>query len=190
MNFRSSKSSQKDITNSLTNCDYFQQMEAICIELDRPSKRPVSTVYRVRVRLEKGEKLYWAKVSQDSEQEYQFLESTYDQFRDVPQLSVVKPAAYLSDISALITEHTDGQPLSYYIKRRLNRISALLGEDASLRRYCYMCGKWLALLHGGRLPAPTAAAKRRKRRPTRPVSRQNLIRRRKSIVFIYLEENR
>ena len=153
MKFKSGQDLSKDLMGGLLNCKYFRERNALCVELVRLANRHVSTVYQVRVYLENEERLYWMKVSGGAEQEYRFLESTYEQFRDVPQLSAVKPVTYLEDFGALITEHTDGERLSSRIKRRLNRLSALLGEDERVRRDCYMCGKWLALLHTYELPS-------------------------------------
>ena len=153
MKFKSGQVLPKELMHALLNCEYFRERKAACVNLLRLRKRHVSTVYQLRVWLENGERVYWIKVSRGAEQEYRFLQSAYEQFHDIEQFTVVKPVTYLENFPALITEHTDGELLSSRIKRRLNRVSALIAEDERVRRDCYMCGNWLALLHTYELPS-------------------------------------
>lgn len=142
-----------DLINALLSSEYFRERGAGSVKVLQLANRHVSTIYQVKVSLENGERIYWVKVCRSAEQEYRFLQDTYQQFRDIPRLSVVKPVTYLEDFSSLVTKHTNGELLSSRIKRRLNRLSILLGGNERVRRNCYTCGKWLALLHANELPS-------------------------------------
>jgi hypothetical protein len=97
--------------------------------------------------------LYWIKVSRVAENEYRFLRSAHEHFRDIPNLGVVKPVAYIKESRAVVTEHASGEILSSQIKRRLNILTGLMGDHKNIKQLCYMCGKWLALLHMHELPS-------------------------------------
>jgi len=147
MKFKSRQREFQELFRALLACEYFRERKAVSGELLQYRNRPVSDVYQVRVGFGNGEGLYWIKLSPQAEQEYRFLRSMYERFRGVPRLAVVKPVAYLEDCTALITGHAEGELLSSRIKRRINRVAGVLWRDERLKEDCYMCGKWLALLH-------------------------------------------
>ncbi len=147
MKFKSRQREFQELFRALLASKYFRDRNAVCGELLQYRNRQVSAVYQVRVGFRNGEGLYWIKVSPMAQLEYRFLRSVYERFRGVPRLAVVKPVAYLEDCTALIIGHAEGKLLSYRIKRRQNRMAGVLWQDERLKEDCYMCGKWLALLH-------------------------------------------
>jgi len=153
MGFKPAWLACEEITHALWKCPYFRERRALGMQVLQFWSRHVSAMYQVKVVFRNAERLYWIKMSKSAEEEYRFLQAAYERFEDVPELNVVKPVTYLEDIGALITEHTSGERLSSRIKRRLNRVSAVFGEDEGIKWSCYMCGKWLAVLHSHVLPA-------------------------------------
>ncbi len=146
----------KVLSDALLECAYFQERKAVSVKLLRFQKRHVSSVYMVEVCFANEKRLFWIKVSGDALEEYRYLRDSFEHFRDLPQLSLVKPIAYLDVFSALVTEHSNGTVLSSKIKRRLNRFTAFLSINeplARVKRDCYTCGQWLAWLHLQQLPS-------------------------------------
>lgn len=147
-----------DLERALLADDYFSERGAARVELLHSSARPFSTVHRVRVQMEAGARCFWIKLHTDRsfgscEHEHRYLRGAADLFEREPGLSIVKSVAYLEALGALVTEDAPGTPLSSLVKRHLNRVSGLLGDrKEEIRRHCYRCGEWLAVLHSRTLP--------------------------------------
>lgn len=150
-----------ELVDALLGCDYFAARRASRVELVWASDRPVSNVHQVRVWLEPEPRLFWVKTySTDSpggaEREYRFLRDTHAAFRGHEQLGVIRAVAYVPEVEAVVTEHSDGVPLATLIRRSLNRISAPFSDGEKFERHLERCGSWLAVLHSAALPESEA----------------------------------
>jgi hypothetical protein len=100
--------------------------------------------------------LYWVKLHSSNPggalQEFEFLRSSREQFRSLPNLDVVTAVAYLNEFEGLVTEHTSGPLLSSHLKRRSNRISSFVTRNRYICERFYLCGVWLATLHQPQAP--------------------------------------
>lgn len=146
-----------ELLKALLDCDYIRRLEPISVDTLRSVERHVSAVYQVRIQFRKGHGLYWIKVdprkSGSSQQEYDFLCNTYKRFRHIPHLTVLQPVAYLKAFDALVTMHSEGKPLSTHVKHGMNMLSADKKSGIKVKHNFYLCGKWLAKLHGQQLDA-------------------------------------
>ena len=156
MRFKTAQPLPKELLRALLACDNLRQLEPVAVETIRSVERHVSAIYQVRIKFRQHNSLYWVKVNPRkngvAEQEYNFLCNAYDRFVDVPDLAVLHPVAYLKKYDTLVTEHSAGEALSAYVKRRSNYISSLVKNNDDIKHNFYMCGKMLSILHEQQLP--------------------------------------
>jgi len=149
-------------SDQLLNIFQMKEKKATSVEIIRKLRRHGSTLYQIRVQIEDAWEIYWLKIyyskaNKDAEKEFKFLQTTFEQFRDIPQLATVEPMGYLEEFAALIIKHCEGELLSLRTERYLYSFPHISIRDRdAIEQDFYLCGKWLALLHKNELLSDSA----------------------------------
>lgn len=156
MRFKKASPLPKALIAELLNCSNISKHDPVSVIPVRSVERHVSAIHQVEITFKQREaSLYWVKVHPENngcaELEHNFLSDAHDHFLAEPNLSVLKPVAYLKNYNAMVTEHSPGEPLAAQVKNRLNIFSSFLHSDIKIKNNFYMCGKLLAKLHQQRL---------------------------------------
>ena len=134
-------------------------------EIDEFSN-PGSTTYRIELLLDGERRAIYVKalipgrgatetIKEDVQKEYDVLCSLYDGFKDMPDISVVRPIAVFPEHRVIATEEAPGPTLQQLLSRA-TRFWSSSRDSGNAGRSCYLAGKWLnkfqQLTHRGNHP--------------------------------------
>ena len=130
---------------------YFDFVEKPQLILTAHFERPHSFIWKYRIDGNSTRKSIYIKIHkrtrtcEDCKVEYEILKSLYAAFDQYPLYSVVKPVAYFSEYSIIITEDAEGEELSDQIKHRARQVFPDQTKFMELAKYCYSTGEWLRI---------------------------------------------